>query len=337
MEVQSLPIACHGKLPSDREYVHYQIGSLPAGALDEWVRTAHARAFFGRPPGVRDAYDHAPAYRFAFSSGTPDGPLLGVLKTSHDATGRRYPFWVAWNEPSAAVADGLPGRLLRGAGRFDLGRSFVVAATEGDLSRAGVAGQLERMRTSGAVRDVRAAYDAFLHDLTPRQLVAGATGGSDELTRALLASWMDVIVRSGAVGASRIRYGLKLPLCTTSDSSVPADRLALFSVAFWTDATTRLLGRGRSLEALFWTDANTSSPNTSSAGPATGDDSVLVFQSAPPHRLYGHLLNPHASSQDVYDVAAALPDNRTTLPVHLRTLLDRPDLPLASFLNHLRR
>lgn len=364
MEVQSLPIACHGKLPSDREYVHYQIGTLPVGAFDRWVRTAHAQAFLGRATDVRHAYDRAPSYHFAFASEAHALPLLGVLKTSRDATGRRYPFWVAWAEPTSPD-NGLQGRVLRARERFALGTAFVDAATTGSLSRAGVAGHLEQMAASATHPDRHARharYDAFLQTVTigtltqacawagrndappnaspphtspppnasppqtsppqtsPRHTPPDASSnGAPGTGRHLLAAWLDVLVRSRSVSGGRLRYGVRLPLCSLSTD--------LHDVAFWIEATARLLGGYGDPAALFWTPP----PDDDAVG------SLVVFRDAPPHRLYTYLLHPPAGSRDVYDVAHdASPGVEQSLPVHLRSLLDRPDLSLRAFLNHLR-
>ncbi len=97
MTSDSLPIACYGKLPSDREYVHHQVGTLAVDGFDHWVRTGHRQAFLGCTVSP-DAYDRASAFGVVFP--TPDGPdLWAVLTPSRDATGRRYPFWVAWRPP----------------------------------------------------------------------------------------------------------------------------------------------------------------------------------------------------------------------------------------------
>jgi type VI secretion system ImpM family protein len=315
MELDSLPIACYGKLPSDREYVHHQTGDLAVEGFDTWVRNGHRQAFLGRS-GSLDGYDRAPAFGVVFST-SANRPLWAVLKASRDATGRRYPFWVAWPPPA-------PDHPLSPAA-FRNALGFVEAATQGDLEPSELGDHVPQMTGSsprsgdGAPPDA-SSMEAFLEAALPADAALSP--------RQFLATWMGVFAGRSPGDLTALNYGLQLPLPAGTDPVAAAD--------YWRTATRRIVGASTLPVSLFW-----SLPAADAAFPEREPGALQLFLKSPPPQLYAHLFAPDRDPSFIYAPARTTPDHAddtmAVLPARHRRLLDDLSRSPAAFLDALGR
>ncbi len=86
----------YGKVPAHGDFVRRGLPSSFVTPWDAWLQDAVAAARESLGPGWADAWDHAPAWRFALPAGAcgPDA-VAGVMLPSQDTVGRRFPVTLA--------------------------------------------------------------------------------------------------------------------------------------------------------------------------------------------------------------------------------------------------
>jgi len=306
IEPSSIPIACHGKLPVDREYVHLQVGDIAVNELDQWVRDAHRHAFL-RPKAPTDGYDRAPAFGFVFESES-EHHLHGVLAPSRDSTGRRYPFWTAWPAPGPDVSADL----------FASQHRFVTQVVRGDLSFDSLQRQPSPARSSpGRIRSRAPAQ-------TERDAPSGLLFGKDFLNDSLppgcpltpsqfLAAWINVFDGKTTKEVLRFNYGLQIPLPVTGSTTR--------SAALWIDATRRINRRSRFPISAFWSLRHRATPEETDGDDASPTDAsesssshfLLLFFGPPPIAAYGHLFEPTRDRSFLYDPSTLDPTQAASI------------------------
>ncbi|MBT0960207.1 type VI secretion system-associated protein TagF [Denitromonas iodatirespirans] len=84
------PATCFGKLPSRGDFVKGPNQHGLISMLDRWVSSA--MELLSDDPRWKQAYDAAPAVDFAFVGARSRVSVIGHLRPSQDASGRRFPF-----------------------------------------------------------------------------------------------------------------------------------------------------------------------------------------------------------------------------------------------------
>lgn len=84
---------CFGKLPSRGDFVKGHGQHQLIGLLDRWVSAAMER--LATDPCWKEAYDRAAPLDFAFLGAHSPVAVIGHLRPSADASGRRFPFLIA--------------------------------------------------------------------------------------------------------------------------------------------------------------------------------------------------------------------------------------------------
>jgi type VI secretion system ImpM family protein len=105
-----------GKLPLSAEFVRHTRGAPELDELDVWLQEGLDRARIDRGPGWEASYDAASASRFLYFSRRTRTSFAGVLVSSRDRAGRRYPFVLGSRvveEPAGAAFERLPISLAR--------------------------------------------------------------------------------------------------------------------------------------------------------------------------------------------------------------------------------
>ncbi|NMJ39951.1 type VI secretion system-associated protein TagF [Roseomonas sp. JC162] len=123
----------YGKVPAHGDFVRRGLPSTFVAPWDEWLQAAMSRARMGLGTRWEDAWDAAPAWRFALPAGAcgPDA-VAGVMLPSVDTVGRRFPITLAALLPVGAAVpddawfDALEGAAL--AGRFGQADADAMAA-----------------------------------------------------------------------------------------------------------------------------------------------------------------------------------------------------------------
>ena len=84
------PATCFGKLPSRGDFVKGPNQHALIGMLDRWISSA--MELLSEDPRWKLAYDTASAVDFAFVGARSRVSVVGHLRPSQDASGRRFPF-----------------------------------------------------------------------------------------------------------------------------------------------------------------------------------------------------------------------------------------------------
>jgi type VI secretion system protein ImpM len=143
----ALPLTgLYGKVPAHGDFVRRGLPSSFVTPWDEWLQAAMSRARAGLGPRWEDAWDAAPAWRFALPAGAcgPD-TVAGVMLPSVDTVGRRFPITLAALLPTGAAVpddawfDALEGAALAGrAGQADADALAAAIPPPGEAVRAAV-------------------------------------------------------------------------------------------------------------------------------------------------------------------------------------------------------
>ncbi len=89
----STSATCFGKLPSRGDFVKGPSQHALIGMLDKWLSSTMES--LSDDPRWKTAYDEAPAIDFAFVGARSRVSIVGHLRPSQDASGRRFPFLTA--------------------------------------------------------------------------------------------------------------------------------------------------------------------------------------------------------------------------------------------------
>lgn len=94
----------YGKLPSYGDFVRRELPTGFVNPWDDWLQAGVAAARDALGPAFDACWDSAPPWRFRLSAGAcGPQPVAGVLLTSRDAVGRRFPLTVAAVLPEFAL------------------------------------------------------------------------------------------------------------------------------------------------------------------------------------------------------------------------------------------
>ncbi|NBC84564.1 MAG: type VI secretion system-associated protein TagF [Bacteroidetes bacterium] len=295
IEPSSLPIACHGKLPVDREYVHCQVGDISVDELDRWVRDAHRRAFL-QPSAPTDGYDRAPAFGFVFETESARR-LQGVLAPSRDSTGRRYPFWMAWPASGLDISTALFANRLRFVSRVIRGEISIDSLSSLPSPDRSFTAHSHPYPESETEQD-----DAFVPEFGTSFLDDSLPTGSALTPSQFLAVWMNVFAGKTEAHIRRFNYGLQIPL--------PSAESATRSAALWIDATRRITRSPHLPVSAFWTlrrlttqegPGNDARPSMMEASESPVPLFLLLFFGPAPTGAYEHLFDPTRDRSFLYD------------------------------------
>ena len=97
-----LVVGLYGKLPAHGDFVRRALPRSFCDPWDEWLQRGMEAARDALGEGWAAAWEAAPCWRFALPAGAcgPD-PVAGVLATSSDTVGRRFPLTAAAIWPGA--------------------------------------------------------------------------------------------------------------------------------------------------------------------------------------------------------------------------------------------
>lgn len=322
MQAASPSAACFGKLPTHGDFVRHHASGRAMQGFDGWVQQGlvRVRQHAGRAePGG----DGGAVCFFVDMPGVPHA-LAGVLRSSRDRVGRRYPFLVAVEAESRRIEGRrIPSWPVRYARFYAAATAFVNEAVAGHFPEADVSERLAALRAlyDGALFPVD--YEHRLRQ-TPAETLWARTWGDAEDGRKY------VVLKNLTDGLANARGraprdAFRVPL--------PRDASNL-DVSFWLEAYWRLLGRTPDQPALFWTTPD-------DAALADGAEHALFIASAPPPAdLLVHL---HDAAVPADGTVRALDDAHgepaalaaLALPARYGTLLEDDGLDLCAFLERL--
>lgn len=319
MQAASPSAACFGKLPTHGDFVRYHASGRAMQGFDAWVQQGlvRVRQHAGR---AEPESDGGAVCFFVDMPGVPHA-LAGVMRSSRDRVGRRYPFLVAVEAESRRIEGRrIPSWPVRYARFYAAATAFVDEAVAGHFPETDVAERLTALRAlyDGALFPVD--YEHRLRQ-TPTESLWARTWGDPEDGRkyVVLKNLTDVL--ANARGRAP-REAFRVPL--------PPDAQSL-DVSFWIEAYWRILGRAPDQPALFWTMPNETKEH---------EPSLFIASAPPPADLLVHL---HDAALPTDGTVRALDDAHgepaalaaLALPARYGTLLEDDGLDLCAFLERL--
>lgn len=322
---RSLPlqVAVFGKTPRMGDFLRVGSGGPAGEALEQWVEQGLALAENKRNPSWPSTYLAGATYAFVFrpprASSAKDA-VVGVIKPSHDAVGRRYPL-VVYSPAIPRSTAPWPHLLPMALSDF-----FDAAATllhEADRV-TGIAEMQAGLRSvpmphfADAER-YRTEYDAWA-SATPLEQVWNVVYGGDHRMANIRAvhTIAEAVAPFRGEEAPATKLGLKLPL---GPGGVAA-------AVFWLDVVRRLSRSVGNVRTCFWSFDGT-------------NGNVLVQLGDTAASTLGELWVPDADSEYLCDLSmpASVDVGRflTKLPPHIAEPLQVVGVFVQDFLDRLAR
>ncbi len=267
METTTGPVFCFGKVPGHGDFVRHGAGGTGLQEMDAWFQKGLFAARERVRDGFDDAYDAAPAYAFVFAPADEGRTLIGVVQTSRDRSGRRYPFLVAFEaDPARLEVRRMAGIPVRFRPFFEWAAPLIGEATAGRIEIRTLFERLDEFNELSRAASARTpTYEEYLRETTCKTLVEQLWGQfADARKFVVMKNLIDVTgpIKNGV--PDRFRLGLRFPL--------PADgSLRDHTAGFWLDLCLRLLRFPQVQPTFFWT-----------APRAKADRPVLLLYLRPP-------------------------------------------------------
>lgn len=84
--------SCFGKMPIHSDFIRYNLATRVTGAFEKWIQEGVACIARKHPKGWPPVYRHFPLHHFVLTGSEQETGLIGSLTSSHDKSGRVYPF-----------------------------------------------------------------------------------------------------------------------------------------------------------------------------------------------------------------------------------------------------
>ncbi len=313
-------VAVFGKTPRMGDFLRVGSAGRAGDSFDDWIQQGMAHAEAKRGAIWPAAYGSGALWAFIFrpprGANVREG-LVGVMKPSVDAVGRRFPLVVAAPALSECVAP-WPHVLPMAFGDFLEAAAATLFGSEQVESPADMQAALDRL-PSPAPRDPEAAardYDGWAAS-TP-----------------LLQAW-SVIYRGDGLSVPRAMHTILEALAPFRGEEAPNTKLSLrlplgaggvAASTFWIDTIRHLARSLAEVRTCFWS--------------TDGDVGSILLQlgNTPPSSL-GELWCPDANSEYTCDLTAPASVDvgrfLTALPPHLVEVLQSPVASVRDFLGRL--
>ncbi len=276
------PATCFGKVPSRGDFVKGPNQHQLINMLDRWISSC--MELLSEDPRWKTAYDKAPSVDFAFVGPRSKVSVIGHMKPSQDASGRRFPFLsVATVEREdmlmlRAAPAGLahPFSVLRNAAQAGIDGADVAEILAG-LSELNSAADFELALQSDPLGNfVRRATVATLADML------GPPHNPESVRRAILAIGLLLRPILGNIGTT-IEKEIALPLPRD-------DRYRNLVAGMWQYLVTAFLRKtGFELQVLI-------------APHGTGARMIIGFNGASPQTLLA-MLSPDSLPGSIIDLS----------------------------------
>lgn len=317
MQLNTRPIICYGKLPSQGDFVRVNANGDLLLAFDQWIQQGLLRDKRHNFNGQDNTASNENVVQFVFGP-QPGSALTGVLAESRDSAGRKYPLIIAaepeerWTDP-LRVAD-LPVQM---AGFLNRATGYL------KLVLSGLA-PIDQLHTNLSKGQVDGPADV------PRQLSSrlaemftGLWGEFDSPSKYVtFGSLYRVLSPLRGKMPPRLSFGIRYPI--RSDAALSA-----LDVMFWLKISALLTGDTAFQPVCFW---QTDSTQTKSW-------LVVYFRPGPPLAV-SSLFKGGVGDEDVFDLETSMTDSpedlRKAIPIEFGRLLEEEDLRLETIDSRMR-
>jgi type VI secretion system ImpM family protein len=315
---------CFGKLPSQADFVRFNAAGQEALKMDEWL---HQGLYFARTQlgnAWEQEFANAPAHRFIFNPENANRFLAGVMRPSQDKSQRRYPFLASLMLDRHWFREGEMHLVVPACSSFFEGAGQLVQRAMNGVDMRQLADAIQALNCVEPDRNAVVGQYAreFLEAHSVATLWQELFGNDEDPRKYLLFSNLAEVLLSARRKSSRtVSLGLRFPL--------PGGfRQTDYLVSFWLHVSFIMLDAMSGFPSWFW-----SVPDDDSRG------FLFLFFRQPSPKIFIQLLKPETSNDNICPVdeegIEAVGKAATSIPASLRTLLDRREGSLGSFLKGL--
>ena len=274
-----------GKIPTMPDFVRHQAGSPEIMLLDQWIHEGIAylaRRFPLDWKGRLEGFAQICCY-IGCEGSSP--ALCGVIRASHDKSGRQYPFI------SFATCSNAQGMKLLPYISYHFAEFYVQAGKLKGLDGRDLDIESQMQRCNALIRSI----PKFAEENSERQRAAswaGKTGaefwsvilpGASIITRLNFArDVLQTLKMAANRGPERIAWGIRLPL--------PEGAASAAIVSFWMSLFVGVLGNQKWRPYVFW------NPHNKTAA------SLTVYFRSPNASSFAQLISPESDEGGVVDV-----------------------------------
>lgn len=331
MQAANSSIAAFGKVPTYGDFLRHNASGAAVRRFEDWVQRGLLQIKNHREGNMEAAYDGAPTVAFLSRGQTESGPLVGVMRTSRDAAGRRYPLVIASEVGSDNVAQ--LSSVVASHGPFlDAAASLAVEGASGRIeqkefgSRVELLAKVPRYRSDGGVPEDQRE---FLRTTTFKELGEALwTHYEDSGKYFLFKNLNDLVAITSQEGEASpgFSFGIRFPL---------SDARATATASFWLAVLEGILPVRGDEVSVFWSLP----PSSENPGGGTAPFIVLYFDTPTP-RAFLEVLKGGRSSDGVFDLedggGVSGSDAALALPADLGEMLERESVTLEDVLHRLR-
>lgn len=308
-------VGCFGKMPIHGDFIRHNVRLRETAALDVWIQ--EGTSFLARTRGSAwpDAFRNFPGTHFVLTGGEQERTVIGTLIGSRDRGGRGYPFLIfcALDDPlfrqMQAVAPLYYSEFF-GKAEEICGEKWSSEPVSLLLSRVDSLFRRDDVLTRRLLleRQISALEKIESGRFWEGVLPAGDHGARERL----FASVFDALRQIARRGASRIHWGLRLPLPSEAD-------LRPF-VVFWVQLIESAL-EDRTLRAhYFWNRSG-----------EEGGAGLTVFFRPPPASYLLPVIEPEGHDGTLFDPLRETPSTSFGNP-DLRKMLGSDEASLLEIL-----
>lgn len=307
-----------GKLPHYPDFIKYNASSNEVIDFDEWIQQGLMIAKERLQNDWSDAYRSAPIYCFLFPSDDKQNILMGVMRSSNDLSGRKYPFIALQKIILAELPEHSAYHLPIIYNEFlDKSETFVKNANDIDRLEY-LTTQFDQMAflAENEVDSLINQYDKFLLNTTQEEFYHQIGIDFDNSTRYLiLKNLNDILLPFRDQNVSGFSLGLRFPLSNGNKYH--------FETAFWMHTSMQICNNFNLPPFVFWTAQK---------------PSCVLFFKKPSASEYTILIKPDKSWESIYVMNSDgdREDLIDDFPPEYKSILQIPDLPLSDFLQELK-
>ena len=295
-----------GKIPARPDFIRHQAGAAEVQVLDHWIHEGIAYLARRFPSDWKErlaGFSHMYCY-LAGDGSTP--ALCGVIRASHDTSGRQHPFIDFATFTNLPVTQSLPYISLRYAAFYEQGGNLV----RQDGSDMDMEGLMQQSLVLGSLIPKFDEADFALQRIeswknkTSAEFWQGILPDTSAITRINFArDVLQTLKMAASRGPERIAWGIRLP--------IPEGEASGAMVTFWMSLLVGVLGNQKWRPHVFWFSQN--------KGAAT----LTLYFRSPNASSFAQLVCPEVDEGGVVDVVRRPLENLPEITsAHLKNLVE---------------
>ena len=307
-----------GKIPARPDFIRHQAGTAEIQVLDQWIHEGIAYLARRFPSDWKERlaeFSHMCCY-IGGDGSTP--ALCGVIRASHDTSGRQHPFIDFATCSNLPVTQSLPYISLRFAGFYKQGGNLLGPGgsdmdVEGLMQQSVVLGGLiPKFDEANFVQQRNESWKSK----ASAEFWQGIMPDSSAINRLNFArDVLQTLKMAASRGAERIAWGIRLP--------IPQGEASGAMVTFWMSLLVGILGNQKWRPHVFWFPQN------------KGATTLTLYFRSPNASSFAQLVCPEVDEGGVVDVVRRPLENLPEITsAHLKSLVESETLSWSEMLEN---